>query len=201
MIKLLYATTNVGKLQEMRRIAKGFGIDLLDPISLGIKVDVEESGKSLSENACKKAEAYLTLVDSDTYIVGDDTGMEIDALGGEPGIYVRRWKDHVHELSDEEVIEYCLQRMAKVPVGERQARFHTSLALAHKGSKTIVFDGYLDGEIALTPLALRDPGMPFHSLFYLRNYDMMLGHILGIYPTHREMAFTKLATYLASFAH
>jgi XTP/dITP diphosphohydrolase len=195
MTRLLYATTNQGKLKEMRRLAAAQGVALLSPTDLGLNIEVVEDGTTLYENAIKKAECYFPYVESDIAIIGDDTGVEIIALNGEPGIYVRRWKDHEHELSDEEVIDYCMSRMQAVPQGSRQARFHTVLAVAQQGQDTKIFDGYLDGEITNTPLVEREHGFPFWSIFYLPQLGKMLGELQqdknynqANFPTHRELA-------------
>ncbi|MEI6690266.1 MAG: non-canonical purine NTP pyrophosphatase [bacterium] len=189
MNQVLYATTNPGKFKEMAQVASSFGVKLLSPHDFGLNLKVDEKGSTLKENAKLKAMAYIPHVPEGTIVIGDDTGVEIKALGGEPGIYVRRWVDHNKELTDEEVISYCLKRMQGVLVGQRQAKFHTVLAVAVSGKPIQTFDGYLEGEIAFEPLELRDEGMPFHSIFFLPQYQKMLGHILGVYPTHREKAF------------
>lgn len=203
MTKLLYATTNPGKLKEMRRLASAQGLELLSPTDLGLNIEVVEDGTTLYENAIKKAESYLPYVESDIAVIGDDTGVEIAALNGEPGIYVRRWVDHIHEMTDEEIIDYCVTRMKDVPVGSRQAQFHTVLAVSQKGKPTKTFDGYLEGEIALEPTSLREHGFPFWSIFYIPKWSKMLGEIQtgkvydkDQFPTHRELAMRALLAAL-----
>lgn len=120
--ELLYATTNPGKVAEIRRHLAGHGIIILSPQDLGIKLDVPETGKNLDENAVIKARAYGKLAGG-RLVMTDDTGIEIAALNGEPGIRVRYWKDGKTRMGDEEIIEYALQELMGVPLEKRQAEF------------------------------------------------------------------------------
>lgn len=193
MTKIVFATTNPGKFAQVEKIFAHHDIKLMSPSDFGIKLEVEETGKTLEENALLKAEAYEKLLPPNTIVIGDDTGIEIDALGGEPGIRVRRWKGY--KMTDEEIIEYCLERMKDVPVGERGAQFRTVLAVAQYDSPIQYFDGVLRGEILDQPQSLRSEGMPFWPIFYIPKLKMSLGefHAMPIdfqlaHPTHRELA-------------
>jgi XTP/dITP diphosphohydrolase len=203
MPKLIYATTNPGKFAEVQKIMAHHGLSIVSPAQLGIELEVDEPGTTLEENARLKAEAYLDLVPSGTIIIGDDTGVEIDALGGEPGIKVRRWKGY--KMSDEEIIEYCLARLAKVPSSQRGAQFRTVLAIAQNGRSIKYFDGILRGKILSAPKPARREGMPFWPIFYLPGLKMTLGefHSQSIdfqleHPTHRELAVEAALPYLRS---
>lgn len=99
--KLLYATTNPGKIFEVGKLLKFYGIEIISPKDLKIEIDVPEIGKTLEENVQLKAEAYLKVVDYNIVVMSDDTGAEIDALNGEPGIHVRRWKDKKTAMTDQ----------------------------------------------------------------------------------------------------
>lgn len=204
MTDIVYATTNPGKFAEVKKIFKHHGLEIKSPSDYGVKVEVEETGKTLEENAKLKAEAFLDLLPEDIIVIGDDTGVEIDALGGEPGIKVRRWKGY--PMSDEEIINYCLERMENVPLGERGAQFRTVLAVAKKGEVTQFFDGVLKGEILMKPINKRREGMPFWPLFYDPKLKMSLGemHEQPVdfqlkHPTHREIAVLKVLPYLAKY--
>jgi XTP/dITP diphosphohydrolase len=146
-------------------------------------------------------------------ILADDTGIEIDALGGEPGIHARRWKDGKTRMSDQEVIKYCLVRMKGIPWEKRTAQFRTVIAigipiskgqalrtqgLALPNEEIELFDGVLRGLILEKPAPLRIEGFPFESLFYIPKWKMVLGeaHQLPVerkrrYLTHRERAVEK----------
>ncbi|MEI8067900.1 MAG: non-canonical purine NTP pyrophosphatase [Candidatus Shapirobacteria bacterium] len=195
--KLFYATNNPGKKFEISRHLLHHGIKVVTPDECGIDLDVEESGSSLEENATLKAKAYVDLV-SDKLILADDTGLEIDALGGEPGIHVRRWKDGKSRLTDQELIDYCLEKMKGVPVEKRGAQFRTVLALDVPGKGIEIFEGILRGYILEEASVMRVEGFPFESLFFVPEWNMLLGdarqlpvekkqHLLN----HRERAIEK----------
>jgi inosine/xanthosine triphosphate pyrophosphatase family protein len=133
-VRVVMCTQNEGKLTEVRKYfeARQFSGDgsspvprfvVLSPAEAGLpKVDVEEDQPTLEGNAAKKAREHFqhlspSTPSSDcgacslTVVVADDTSLEIEALGGEPGIKVRRWKDGVTSMTDEGIIEHCIARM------------------------------------------------------------------------------------------
>lgn len=195
--ELFYATNNPGKKYEVSKHLSQCGITLKTPDDCGINIDVPEDGNSLEENAKLKVEAYSELV-NDKLILADDTGLEIDALNGEPGIHVRRWKDKKNRMTDQEIIDYCIERMKDVPKKERGAQFRTVLALNIPGKETEFFDGILRGYILEKPSIQKVEGFPFESLFFVPEWNMLLGdarqlpvekkqHLLN----HREKAINK----------
>lgn len=199
MRQLLYATSNPGKFGEVSRLAGTFGIQLLSPSDLGLSLDPEETGTTLEENAMLKAHAYQQFLPPETYVITDDTGVEIDALNGEPGIHVRRWKDRSGRMSDEEIIVYTIERLRGIPLESRGAQMRTVLALGHPEGELELFDGVLRGVIIEEPTPQRIEGFPFESLLYIPEYRMMLGelhqlpdNLMAEYPTHRERALRKL---------
>ena len=201
MKQILYATTNPGKLAEVQTVLKHHSLDVIGPQDLGLTIDVEESGSTLEENARLKTKAYLQLVDRKNIVFADDTGLEIDALGGEPGITVRRWKGY--KMSDEEIISYTLERLKDIPAGKRGAQFHTVIAVGYDSQPIKYFHGFFRGEILETPRPERIAGMPFFPLFYLPSLKTSLGefHELPIAeqlksPTHRELAVLSALPYL-----
>ncbi|KAL6066066.1 dITP/XTP pyrophosphatase [Balamuthia mandrillaris] len=189
---VVLATQNPMKVVEVRNVLAGLSTNwrLVEPQDLTrTPIEVEEDADTLEGNAIKKAEAYsrLLLAGSvqenvlegleEVYVVGDDTGLEIDALNGEPGIKVRRWKDGKTAMKDEELIEYCLRRMKDVPKAQRTARFKAVVAAARlqrinhgkdwgAAEEPIqLFEGTLQGRILEEADPLRLPGFPFESLF------------------------------------
>jgi XTP/dITP diphosphohydrolase len=196
MISLLYATTNPGKVMEVSKYLAPHGITLVSPAQAGLDIEVDETGSTLEENATLKAQAYLRQV-SGMVVMADDTGIEIDALGGEPGIHVRRWQDQQTPMSDEAIIDYCLQRMYGIPQDQRQAQFRTVIALGIPGGAIECFDGILRGDIRPSAAPLKYAGMPFETLFYISEWGKLLGDIHDLslqeksqhgYFTHRERA-------------
>lgn len=195
--QILYATTNPGKLYEVGLYLANLGIQIVNPKNLGIDIDVEETGKTLEENAVLKVKAYSKQA-PDMIIIGDDTGVEIDALGGAPGIHVRRWKDKKTRLTDQQVIDHCILLMKDVPKNKRTAQFRTSIALKVPGKKIKIFNGVLKGEIVQKPKPLKIEGFPFETLFYIPKWKMLLQQVHEItskpknkYLTHRELAIRK----------
>ncbi len=164
MNKILIATTNPGKLSEIKYFLKDLPLKLLSLNDLGIKDRVEEDGKTFEENAKKKAVFYANLSGLPT--VADDGGVEIDYLGGEPGVKSRRWIDG-KEASDEELISYTLQKLKGVPERKRQAQLRVCLALALPGGKVFVSEGKIRGLISEHIFHILTPGFPFRSLLYI----------------------------------
>lgn len=217
-MRLFYATTNPGKLFEVGKYLKPFGIDLIGPEELGLSIEVPEAGSTLEENARLKAHAYIN-ADVQYPVLADDTGIEIDALDGEPGIHVRRWKNKRTRMTDQEIIDYCLRRMKGIPREKRTAEFRTIIALGiPKTSKGLtsayarvrpfqasvsdvrieLFDGTLRGVILEKPVPLRIEGLPFESLFYIPEWKKVLGEVHQLpaekkrhFLTHRERAVKK----------
>jgi XTP/dITP diphosphohydrolase len=196
---LLYATTNPGKVLEVRKYLHSFGMALLSPAEIGMALDVEETGQSLEENAALKAKAYHAQVPH-MVVLADDTGVEIDALHGEPGIHVRRWRDGCTPMSDQAIIDYCMTRMQDIPPAQRGAQFRTVVALAGPDGAVELFDGILRGEITETPAPLNIPGFPFEAMFYIQEWGRLLGDIHTFsmeeklhqgYLTHRERAVQR----------
>lgn len=193
---VLYATTNPGKLMEVGKQLAAYGLSLVSPMQLGLMLDVEETGQTLEANATLKAKAYQEQAPHQV-IIADDTGVEIDALHGEPGIHVRRWKDHRTAMSDQDIIAYCLERLRGMPPARRGAQFRTVIALQAPGQPLALFEGILRGVIAEQAAPLQYPGFPFETLFYVPEWGKLLGdvHALSIetkrqqgYWTHRERA-------------
>ena len=207
MKEIVYATTNPGKFGEVSKLFLAHGILLHSPSDYGVLVEVPETGSTLEENAILKAEAYRDAIKEDVIVLGDDTGVEIKALGGEPGIRVKRWRGY--EMQDEEIINYCLERLSSIKSDDRQAQFRTVIAVAKIGQPTKTFSGVLDGRIVASPIPLRIKGFPFESIFYATDYDLMLGeiHQLSIEEklkrniiTHREKAVIASLPYLSAQA-
>jgi len=196
--KLLYATTNPGKIFEVGKLLESHNINIVSPKDLKLDLDVEETGSSLKENAHLKAKAFLKAA-PEYLVMADDTGVEIDALNGEPGIHVRRWKDKKTRMTDQEIIDYCIDQMKGIPKQKRTAKFHTVVALAHN-NKIETFDGFLNGTIVKGPAPLKYKGFPFEAMFFIPEWRKLLGdvHNLSIeekiaqkYYTHRERAVLK----------
>lgn len=126
---------------------------------VGIDVEVEETGSTMEENAVRKAVEYSRM--SGLTTLADDSGLEVDALGGEPGVLSRRYAGD--EASDEERNRYLLSRLGNVPSGERTARFRCVIAVATPEGGLRTCQGTCEGEIAFE--ARGDNGFGYDPVF------------------------------------
>ena len=147
MSKLLLATTNRGKAREYRHLLNGLPFEMVTPDEVGIDIVVEESYPSYEENARVKANAYAAA--SHLITLADDSGIEVDALGGEPG--ARSARAAGEKAGDKGRIEYLLNRLKDVPWEKRTARFKCVIAIATPEGKTELCHGECQGLIAFKP--------------------------------------------------
>jgi len=192
--RLVFATGNAGKLSEVRAVAAGYGVEVLSPEQAGIgKVTIAEDGATFEENAVKKFLGYAKKLGSlDMALIADDGGLEIDYLGGEPGVKSRRWRDGVTEMSDQEMIDYCLTRLRGVPDGQRTVHFVAAMAYGRPGGKPKVVKSRLSGRILQSPnMENYTPGYPFRALFFVPEHNMMLHELVSLPPAERPKGFVS----------
>lgn len=139
MKKIVFATNNAHKLQEIRQIV-GSEFEILSLADIGCDVDIPETADTLDGNALMKAEFIKEHYGMDCF--SDDTGLEIDALGGEPGVYSARYGGVAHD--SERNMDKVLMKMQGVT--ERSARFRTVIVLI-EGDKVTKFEGKVEGRI------------------------------------------------------
>lgn len=200
MITIFVATSNKGKQAEIAKYAEQYGNDILlrfpDETN---KIDVEESGSTFEENALLKATAYQqALQDDSIFFVGDDSGIKIPALNNEPGVFTRRWAGH--EMTDTEILSYCMEKMKDLRGDQRKAVFETVLAVAKGNEQPRYFSGNLPGHILEQPITATPlEGFPFRSIFWVDEIDRPLYEIHELktkerhgFLTHREKAFKSL---------
>ena len=159
--RLLIGTNNAHKVREMVRLLDGAGWDALVPRELGIALDVAEDGETFEANALIKARAFAE--SSGVPTLADDSGIEVDALGGRPGVHSARYGGP--GLSDEERTALLLDEMAAVPDGERGCRYVAVLALAWPGGDEETFSGTCEGELARAPAG--GGGFGYDPVFYV----------------------------------
>ncbi|MFC1920672.1 XTP/dITP diphosphatase [Chloroflexota bacterium] len=145
--KLLLATNNKNKVREYRSLLKGVPFKLVTMAEEGITTEVDEVGESYKENAILKA--TLLAAESGLIALADDSGTEIDALGGEPGILSHRYAGEGASDSDRNI--YLLSRMQDVQEGNRSASFHCAIALATPGGEVETCHGECRGTITFEP--------------------------------------------------
>lgn len=159
--KLLLATGNKGKIREYRTLLVGLLYDLVTPAEQGVTTVVEESGKSLEENASLKA--TLLAKESGLLTLADDSGLEVDALDGAPGVHSARYAGA--GASDRERVDYLLARLQDVPREKRSARFRCVIAIAEPSGQVVLCSGECRGIIALEPKGKH--GFGYDPVFYL----------------------------------
>ncbi len=147
MRKLLVATSNPGKLREFARALEGAGIEVVGLEALDDPSEVPETGSTFEENARIKAEAYSRR--TDLPVLADDSGLEVEALGGAPGVLSARLGGP--GVSDEQRCRILLERLQDVPAERRRARFRCVLVLAQGGRAVASFEGVVEGRIAEEP--------------------------------------------------
>lgn len=147
MKRLVLATTNPGKVREFRRLLDGIPFEVVTPLDLGIEIEVEEDGATYAENAAKKARAYASA--TGCWALADDSGIEVDALGGEPGLYSARfgWP----ALDDTGRYRLLLLRLHGVPDTGRTARYRAAVAVAEPEGGVKTFCGTFEGRIGHGP--------------------------------------------------
>jgi len=143
MNKLLIATNNKGKIKELRDLLKDTGIELLTPAQINLNLNVMEDGKTYAENATKKAIAFAQA--SGLVSLADDSGLEVDALDGAPGLYSARYSPKP-DSSDSDRRSYLLQNL-KDKARPWIAHFHATIAIAIPNGETYLAEGFCEGEI------------------------------------------------------
>ncbi len=158
---LLIATHNQGKLREYRQLLAGLPFAITSLAEQGIEAAVPEVGKTFAENAALKAQAYAAL--SRSLTMADDSGLEVAALGGEPGVQSARYAGE--EASDAERIALLLSRLRDVPWEERRARFRCVIAIAEPQGNVRLAEGEVGGFITFAPKGRE--GFGYDPVFYL----------------------------------
>lgn len=171
MFRILFATGNQGKMREIRAILDGFGAEILSMKEAGLDLETEENGTTFEENALIKARAAADALAAkegkrDCVVMADDSGLEIDCLNGEPGVYSARYLGE--ETPFDVKIPDFLRRMADVPEEKRTARFVCAIAAVFPNGETVTTSGVVEGRIGYE---LRgDNGFGYDPIFYLPEY-------------------------------
>lgn len=159
--KLLIATTNRGKVREYKSLLEDIPFELVSLTDEGIPTIVEETGTTFRENAGLKAKVFAA--ESRLLTLADDSGIEVDALGGEPGVMSARYAGD--DATDAERVAYLLSKMKNVPEGKRTARFRCVIAVAEPGGETEYFTGECEGIIPFEPAG--ELGFGYDPVLYI----------------------------------
>ena len=160
-MKVVLASKNRHKLEEISKITEQFDIQLVLQSELGIDIDVEETGTTFEENSFLKADAVMKA--SGLPALADDSGIAVDALGGEPGVYSARY-GFDENLDDWGRLELLLKNTEHVPDGQRQAQFVCVITMVTPEGLTIQARGEIHGE--LTREARGENGFGYDPIFY-----------------------------------
>ena len=194
MIELLFATRNANKTAEIRKIL-GPQFQVNDSADHPEIPHIAETGRTFEDNAILKAVTVSKHISG--FVVADDSGLEVDALGGAPGVYSARYAGQ--DASDNEKIEKLLEELGRVgaPKDARCARFHCVLALARKGEVLGMFEGVVEGQIADRPRGSH--GFGYDPIFIPNGFQQTFGELEPAEKnrlSHRARALEKLRAFL-----
>jgi len=193
MIKLLLATNNQGKLAELRTLLSGLKLELLSPTDLGLELQVKERGLNYLENAVLKAAIFADA--SRLWTLADDSGLEVEALDGAPGIYSARYAPQPN-ASDKDRREYLVQNLKVFP-RPWKAAFHSVIALVGPEGSPIVTRGECLGDII--PEDRGHGGFGYDKIFRLAENGLTMAELTPEKKnllSHRAQAVNKLIPIL-----
>lgn len=165
MKKLIFATTNEGKVAEVKSILKDLDCDIVSLQDINLDVDIVEDGNTFEENAIIKAKTIMELTDE--IVLADDSGLEVDYLNKSPGIYSARFlgEDTSYTVKN----QYIIDKLADAKGEERSARFICAVAMACPGEETITTRGTIEGLIGYEEKG--ENGFGYDPIFYLPEYN------------------------------
>ena len=160
-MKIVLASKNKHKLEEISRITEKFGFQLVLQSQLGVDIDVEETGTTFEENSYLKAEAVMKATGLPA--LADDSGIAVDALGGAPGVYSARY-GFDDSLDDWGRLQLLLKNTEQVPDGQRQAQFVCVITMVTPEGECIQVRGEIQGELLRQPRG--ENGFGYDPIFY-----------------------------------
>lgn len=193
---LIIATANKHKVTEIKNKFIKYPQLKIEPMDVLADIpEIEETGSTFSENALIKAATIADICNS--FVLADDSGLQIDYLNGEPGIYSARYGN---VGTDRERYELVLQKMNSAPQEKRKARFICSMALIIPNEKPFIAEGICEGEIATSPSGIH--GFGYDPIFYLPSYGKTMAEI----PleeknkiSHRALALEKIFNHIKNY--
>ena len=159
--KIIFATGNAGKMREIRAILSDLGLPLLSMKEAGVDLDIVEDGKTFAENA--KIKAMAVWKQTGGIVLADDSGLAVDYIGGEPGVYSARYlgEDTSYEIKNQAIID----RLADAKEEERTARFVSAIAAVLPDGSELVTEGTVEGLIVHEPAG--NGGFGYDPIFYV----------------------------------
>lgn len=164
MRRIVFATGNAGKMKEIKEILSDMDAEMVSMKDAGIAVDIEENGKTFEENAVIKAKAVAALTED--AVLADDSGLEVDYLNGEPGVYSARYmgEDTSYIIKNQAILD----RLAGVPKEQRTARFVCAIAAALPDGNILVTRETIEGYIGEKPAGSN--GFGYDPIFYVDEF-------------------------------
>lgn len=191
--RLLLATENPGKARELLLLLQGIPYEVVTPQSAGVNLAVAETGTTMEENAREKATAYARA--SGLLTLADDSGLEVDALNGEPGVRSKRYAGE--HASDEERVAFLLRKLKNIDWDKRTARFRCVMAIALSDKECRQCEGECRGIIALEPRG--EGGFGYDPIFYLPELGKTMAELpmdIKNHISHRARAALKARAIL-----
>ena len=193
-MKVVLASNNQNKLREMKAILSPLGWEILSQKEAGVHVEPEENGVSFEENSFIKAQAVMEAAGLPA--IADDSGIEVDALGGEPGVYSARYGGDA--CGDDKARNRLLvKNMDAVPEGKRTGRFVSVITMVSPDSSKVVARGELPGEILREEKG--DGGFGYDPLFYIPSEGCTMAELTAERKneiSHRAVALQKFVAQL-----
>lgn len=199
MKKIIFATGNEGKMKEIRMILEDLGLPVYSMKEAGIEVAIEENGQSFAENAIIKARAVAACLDpqEEGIVLADDSGLEVDALHKEPGIYSARYlgENTPYTVKNKQIIE----RLSGVPDEQRSARFVSAIAAVLPDGEVLTAQGTIEGRIGYEEKGSN--GFGYDPIFYVPAYDCTTAELTPEQKnevSHRGKALREMKQLLKS---
>ena len=194
--KIIFATGNEGKMKEVRMILKDLGLPVLSMKEAGVQADIVEDGTTFEENAKIKAVAVQKLTGA--LVLADDSGLEVDALNGEPGVYSARYmgEDTSYRIKNQSLVD----RLEGVPVEKRTARFVCVIAAAFPDGTVCTTKGTIEGKIGYEERG--ENGFGYDPIFYLPDMSRTTAELSPEEKnavSHRGKALAAMKEQIASY--
>ena len=169
--KMIFATTNEGKMKEIRMILADLGMEILSLKDLNINIDIEENGKTFEENAIIKAKTISELTGE--MVLADDSGLEVDYMDKAPGVYSARYlgEDTPYSVKNQTIIDNLKDAKGE----ERSARFVCAIAAAFPDGRVLTTQATIEGYIGYEEKGTN--GFGYDPLLYVPEYDMTTGQM------------------------
>ncbi|ERI94238.1 non-canonical purine NTP pyrophosphatase, RdgB/HAM1 family [Clostridiales bacterium oral taxon 876 str. F0540] len=197
MKKLIIASNNAHKVDEIKAILSEFPVDVVSLKEAGINIDVEEDGTTFMENAYKKAYEIFKIAE-DSMVLSDDSGLMVEALGGEPGVFSARFAgEHGNDKKNNEKL---LSQLEGKKFEERKAKFVSAIVLIMDNDRIIKVQGEIEGYIRENEIG--KGGFGYDPLFWVPEYNKTFGELSSEEKnkiSHRARALEKLKNELRKF--